>query len=1495
MNISIFTTNPKGVYSGGRYLSMILAHALGRAGAKVTYFTNNLPMFNADFGCYEDVAPVEKIVDPDFELPEGHKADWVVIIPTGGFDDKFYSSALGAARQLGARVALLSFETPNWFNAVSPFARSPMPTQSWRQTVAQGGAIFTIAKAGIAPARQFFGADRSDLTFDFWHPPINDLQAANANPISDGRKRVVSFVRVQDAHKGALDLLQIDPKALSGHTLSLVFGRGPDADFIQALASRMGQSHGIEIEIFDRIEDSEKFDLLSSADLLLFPSYFEGYGYPPVEAAWMGVPAVAYDLPLLHETVPDSTTFVRPGDTEAFSAAIQAKLSAPVDKATVKAALAIAPDTLSAGRAFLASLQRAQSKVAPLPSGRIKPISANATPKPTVTPEATSYLAQVAGPVRFFNLKSKLEGARLTIAGELESPSQKTRLRFQFPFGTFPDVVVDKGANSFEVEGLVQAWQTDALSQRCQIRALDQDGTFLTKIEQSVDISPELLLTHAARFPGQMRLLSGQAPGLCVAAPSAELFKDLSLSLGLAAIAQSAREAGHKVSYVPTNEPISIPDQIETEFLPLFDQVLPPEGPSFSKTCQATLENGGVVVAPLELAQTWQSASEKKLNLYSVSLPGQSELAVLTTATLPKPDAQSGKSALSPRVLNEARRSRIEDPLTNVLLLTSHMPVSALDEPTKQALKALFQQIPKLRIVLPQRLAASGQDHQLLDPVWRVQTLSEKHLSDLCRKAENLACLSLDAQAPDPITASLLGEADAWIAAPGDDQDATKVTSQLKALLMPPPSKLDKFCAALLPNGAAPNPCIDLGAATKDGHPASALPRLDKINALIFSAPLTQDLPALLTGWGGLDEFGAQMQGNAGLVGFTTIFARTQSPPLLSILLRVKDHKDERIHISLNGTRLGTITPKKPGSTHYDLDVPPSAWNAAGRQHLTLQTAHDGNVALMSLALCDHAPQTPQLVAEPGPQAKVTTQQRTYFELGLDKNLRGLRLASGWHGHEPDGCWAYGDVASLDFDPPLTTATPAILTFEAMAFGFGTLNAQRLRLSLGADLYAQAALNANIWGSVSIAINARDMANGISALFLDCPDKAVPKTLGLNNDHRELGVKVASAQLIETQGPLPNTALRATGFDNDTLTLAAAPGVLRLVGEGPVPADAQFMIAGQTVLACPCKNGDGWDASLVLTEQALATDLTLFTLMPPDSGSPTPTLAAIEIWATEPDQVRDVTLTLCKADRPDDIRSGLPTIKDNPRIKFSFDISNWEADQHLLSHGWSGPESEWIWNDGLEAGTTFPDGIPGQPTLCVIVASALSPDPQNAQRQQLCFGSDDPFATLLYTSPEKHVAVVPLQTINASEDLLRFSMPDARPPAGSDPRKLSLRLSQLRYQPYQLLTEPVDIPLDWDRADRSTKSIALREISVHEIGSVLEVSGAGNPPFALWLKDELITAIHPQSTQDGLGWQACLFCHDRAKQAGPLTLHLTDQKSFPDAQLSANFKLGLDR
>jgi glycosyltransferase involved in cell wall biosynthesis len=71
------------------------------------------------------------------------------------------------------------------------------------------------------------------------------------------------------------------------------------------------------------VTDDDLVALLTGATVLLYPSRYEGYGLPPLEALACGTPAVASDIPVLRESTAGRVRLAMPGDVDAWAAALR--------------------------------------------------------------------------------------------------------------------------------------------------------------------------------------------------------------------------------------------------------------------------------------------------------------------------------------------------------------------------------------------------------------------------------------------------------------------------------------------------------------------------------------------------------------------------------------------------------------------------------------------------------------------------------------------------------------------------------------------------------------------------------------------------------------------------------------------------------------------------------------------------------------------------------------------------------------------------------------------------------------------------------------------------------------------------------------------------------------------------------------------------------------------------------------------------------------------
>lgn len=106
-----------------------------------------------------------------------------------------------------------------------------------------------------------------------------------------------------------------------GDEVALVIagGRGWRNEAFEAEAAHTG----VPLIVAGRVTDDELIELYGGARCLVFPSLWEGYGLPALEAMACGCPVISSDRSALPEVVGDAGMLVDPLDAEAIGAAVR--------------------------------------------------------------------------------------------------------------------------------------------------------------------------------------------------------------------------------------------------------------------------------------------------------------------------------------------------------------------------------------------------------------------------------------------------------------------------------------------------------------------------------------------------------------------------------------------------------------------------------------------------------------------------------------------------------------------------------------------------------------------------------------------------------------------------------------------------------------------------------------------------------------------------------------------------------------------------------------------------------------------------------------------------------------------------------------------------------------------------------------------------------------------------------------------------------------------
>jgi glycosyltransferase involved in cell wall biosynthesis len=143
-------------------------------------------------------------------------------------------------------------------------------------------------------------------------------------------KPYILFTSTIEPRKNILGLLEayaaLPQELRTSHGLVLVGGKGW---LDSQIHRRLGELRHLDIRLTGYVEDRDLPALYSGASVFVYPSFYEGFGMPPLEAMACGVPVVTSRNSSLPEVVGDAGILIDPGDPAAITQAICEVLGSP--------------------------------------------------------------------------------------------------------------------------------------------------------------------------------------------------------------------------------------------------------------------------------------------------------------------------------------------------------------------------------------------------------------------------------------------------------------------------------------------------------------------------------------------------------------------------------------------------------------------------------------------------------------------------------------------------------------------------------------------------------------------------------------------------------------------------------------------------------------------------------------------------------------------------------------------------------------------------------------------------------------------------------------------------------------------------------------------------------------------------------------------------------------------------------------------------------------
>ena len=320
MKIAVIASMPANYYSGGRSHAWNVAESLAYMGNEVYFISQNEPVFKNAMKNNGSEKKISFVKTNDFivDIPNVRSLDYVIIAPHRDKNELFYLKARNFAVKMNARLVLINYESGNWVNK---YLDNELPDElwtPWKNVCKDGCLVLSSDLESMKYAKEYYLTNPRNTVFDYWYPTVNTV-AADSVPDCEKEKRIVALIRLNDKYKGSYDILKMVDKRWAGYKLVLIYGSGIMDDNFKKYAAeldRLRKECGVDYEIKIQPTDAEKFAEIKRAKYLLFPSYFEGYGTPPIEAQYCNTVCFAYDLPVLRETAGSGIVFCEYGNPD---------------------------------------------------------------------------------------------------------------------------------------------------------------------------------------------------------------------------------------------------------------------------------------------------------------------------------------------------------------------------------------------------------------------------------------------------------------------------------------------------------------------------------------------------------------------------------------------------------------------------------------------------------------------------------------------------------------------------------------------------------------------------------------------------------------------------------------------------------------------------------------------------------------------------------------------------------------------------------------------------------------------------------------------------------------------------------------------------------------------------------------------------------------------------------------------------------------------------
>ena len=204
------------------------------------------------------------------------------------------------------------------------------------RAITKANRVIAVSNSSKGQIVDHYGTDPAKITVVYNAVDHSEYYPRSAKEVSAIRNKYklpakyILFTGTIEPRKNVVGILNayaaLDERVKKDYGLVLAGGKGWNDESIRQAIDRL-QSAGEKIICTGYVPDKNLPMLFSGASLFVWPSFYEGFGVPPLEAMACGVPVITSDNSSLPEVVGDAAIKVKAENTAAISKAMASVLT----------------------------------------------------------------------------------------------------------------------------------------------------------------------------------------------------------------------------------------------------------------------------------------------------------------------------------------------------------------------------------------------------------------------------------------------------------------------------------------------------------------------------------------------------------------------------------------------------------------------------------------------------------------------------------------------------------------------------------------------------------------------------------------------------------------------------------------------------------------------------------------------------------------------------------------------------------------------------------------------------------------------------------------------------------------------------------------------------------------------------------------------------------------------------------------------------------------